>query len=102
MNGTMTRRRRLVWTLRLPATYLALFLAAFIYVLNALAAPCQDPDCLSAFRGLTLPGLLLLPWIDFIRPAPASIFVVYGLPLVVNASIFAAIGYFVDRRAHRV
>jgi len=73
-----------------------LFAVTALYALNALSAPCQDPDCLSSFNGLLAPGLLLLPWIDWIH-AP-NVWLVYCVPLLLNALIVAGIGFFIDRR----
>ena len=90
-------RRRIGWTLRLPGIYLVLFAITSLYALNALSEPCRDPDCLSAFNGLLAPGLLLLPWIDWIHIP--DVWIVYCVPLLLNASILAAVGYFIDSRS---
>lgn len=87
--------RRGVWAWRLPAIYLVLFAVTSLYALNALSEPCQDPDCLSAFNGLLAPGLLLLPWIDWIRAS--NVWIVYCVPLALNSAILASIGMLIDK-----
>ena len=89
-------RRRIGWALRLPGIYLVLFALTSLYALNALSEPCQDPDCLSSFNGSLAPGVLLLPWIDWIHVP--NIWIVYCVPLALNAVILAAIGIFIDGR----
>lgn len=83
--------------MRLPGIYLIVFAVASLYALNALSEPCQDPDCLNAFNGLLAPGILLLPWIDWIHAA--NVWIVYCVPLALNSFALAVIGMLIDRRA---
>ena len=93
-------RRRVGWALRLPGIYLVLFAATSLYALNALSEPCQDPDCLNTFNGLLAPGMLLLPWIDWIHVA--NVWVVYCVPLALNALTLMGIGMLIDKRARGI
>lgn len=93
----MKRRagRRVGWALRLPAIYLVLFAVTALYALNVLSEPCQDPDCLNTFNGLFAPGMLLLPWIQWIHVP--NVWVVYCVPLAINALVLAGVGALIDR-----